>query len=100
MTSAWSPKRLPESLLHYMRTRGPKKVIFASDRPVLKRDHVVPEARALKLPAEVLEEYLHDGAEELSSPASANLRDLMLLCASQLRQNRDWTRAVLNPDQS
>ena len=25
MTSAWSPKRLPESLLHYMRTRGPEQ---------------------------------------------------------------------------
>ena len=36
MTSAWSPKRLPESLLHYMRTRGPNKVIFASDWPVLQ----------------------------------------------------------------
>ena len=36
MTSAWSPKRLPESLLHYMRTRGPDKVIFASDWPVLQ----------------------------------------------------------------
>ena len=35
MTSAWSPKRLPDSLLHYMRTRGPNKVIFASDWPVL-----------------------------------------------------------------
>ena len=30
MTSAWSPKRLPESLLHYMRTRGRNKVMFAS----------------------------------------------------------------------
>ena len=36
MTSAWSPKRLPESLLHYMRTRGKDKVIYASDWPVLK----------------------------------------------------------------
>ena len=36
MTSAWSPKRLPESLLHYMRTRGHDKVIYASDWPVLQ----------------------------------------------------------------
>ena len=36
MTSAWSPKRLPDSLLHYMRTRGPNKMIFASDCPVLR----------------------------------------------------------------
>ena len=56
MTSAWSPKRLPESLLHYMRTRGPNKVIFASDWPVLKMRRVVPEAHALDLPADVLRE--------------------------------------------
>ena len=30
MTSAWSPKRLPDSLLHYMRTRGKDRILFAS----------------------------------------------------------------------
>ena len=64
MTSAWSPKRLPESLLHYMRTRGPNKVIFASDWPVLKMRRVVPEALALDLPADVLENYLYNNAHE------------------------------------
>jgi uncharacterized protein len=64
MTSAWSPKRLPESLLHFMRTRGQGKVIFGSDWPVLKMSRVVPEALALELPADVLERYLHDNAEE------------------------------------
>src|SRR5436305_7933331 len=46
MTSAWSPKRLPESLLHYMRTRGPNKVMYASDLPVLKMRRLVPDALA------------------------------------------------------
>ena len=64
MTSAWSPKRLPESLLHYMRTRGPNKVIFASDWPVLRMRRVVPEACALDLPAEVLDNYLYNNAQE------------------------------------
>ena len=64
MTSAWSPKRLPESLLHYMRTRGPNKVIFASDWPVLKMRRVVPEAQSLDLPADVLENYLYNNAHE------------------------------------
>ncbi len=64
MTSAWSPKRLPESLLHYMRTRGADKVIFASDWPVLKMRRVVPEAQALDLPADVLENYLYNNAHE------------------------------------
>ena len=35
MTSAWSPKRLPASLLHYMSTRGKDRILFASDYPVL-----------------------------------------------------------------
>jgi predicted TIM-barrel fold metal-dependent hydrolase len=64
MTSAWSPKRLPESLLHYMRTRGPDKVIYASDWPVLKLRRVVPEGRSLDLPAEVLDNYLYNNAHE------------------------------------
>lgn len=64
MTSAWSPKRLPESLLHYMRTRGQDKVIFASDWPVLKMHRVVPEAAGLDLPADVLENYLYNNAHE------------------------------------
>jgi predicted TIM-barrel fold metal-dependent hydrolase len=64
MTSAWSPKRLPESLLHYMATRGPNKVIFASDWPVLSMRRVVPEALALDLPADVRENYLYDNAQE------------------------------------
>ncbi|MDT7762017.1 MAG: uncharacterized protein QOC63_1437, partial [Mycobacterium sp.] len=62
MTSAWSPKRLPESLLHYMRTRGSGKVIYASDWPVLKMRRVVPEALALDLPADTLENYLYNNA--------------------------------------
>ncbi|HEX7427107.1 MAG TPA: amidohydrolase family protein, partial [Mycobacterium sp.] len=64
MTSAWSPKRLPESLLHYMRTRGRDKVIYASDWPVLRMRRVVPEALALDLPADVLDNYLYNNAQE------------------------------------
>jgi predicted TIM-barrel fold metal-dependent hydrolase len=64
MTSAWSPKRLPESLVHYMRTRGPDKVIYASDWPVLRMRRVVPEALALDLPADVLDNYLYNNAHE------------------------------------
>ncbi|AFM16531.1 putative TIM-barrel fold metal-dependent hydrolase [Mycolicibacterium chubuense NBB4] len=64
MTSAWSPKRLPETLLHYMRTRGTNKVIFASDWPVLRQSRVVPEALALDLPPEVLDNYLYNNAND------------------------------------
>jgi predicted TIM-barrel fold metal-dependent hydrolase len=64
MTSAWSPKRLPDSLLHFMRTRGKDKVIFASDWPVLRQSRVVLEALALDLPPDVLNGYLYDNAEK------------------------------------
>ncbi|MEV5832680.1 amidohydrolase family protein [Nocardia sp. NPDC052112] len=64
MTSAWSPKRLPDSLVHFMRTRGKQKVIFGSDWPVLRMRRVVPEALALDLPEDVLDNYLYHNAQE------------------------------------
>ena len=62
MTSAWSPKRLPESLLHYMRTRGKDRILFASDYPVLSFERCLGEARALDLPPEVTGGWLHGNA--------------------------------------
>ncbi|MEV0355543.1 amidohydrolase family protein [Nocardia sp. NPDC050697] len=64
MTSAWSPKRLPDSLIHYMRTRGKQKVMFGSDWPVLPMRRVIPEALALDLPADVLDNYLYANADD------------------------------------
>ena len=63
MTSAWSPKRLPESLLHFMRTRGQDRIMFASDYPVLSMERCLGEAAALDLPPEVLDGWLHGNAE-------------------------------------
>jgi predicted TIM-barrel fold metal-dependent hydrolase len=63
MTSAWSPKRLPESLLHFMRTRGTDRILFASDHPVLSMERCLTEANALDLPDEVRAAWLHDNAE-------------------------------------
>jgi uncharacterized protein len=62
MTSAWSPRRLPASLLHFMRTRGRDKVIFASDYPVLSFERTLGEARALDLDDDVRAAYLHGNA--------------------------------------
>ena len=64
MTSAWAPKYLPQSLLHYMRTRGKTKIIFASDAPVLSITRTVGEARKLDLPPEVLDNYLYANAQQ------------------------------------
>jgi predicted TIM-barrel fold metal-dependent hydrolase len=63
MTSAWSPKYLPESLLHYMRTRGRDRVLFASDYPVLSVERCLGEAAALDLPDDVRDAWLYGNAE-------------------------------------
>ena len=63
MTSAWSPKRLPEALLHFMRTRGTDRILFASDFPVLSMERCLGEAAALDLPDDVRSAWLHDNAE-------------------------------------
>ena len=65
MTSAWSPKRLPGSLLHYMRTRGTDRILFASDHPVLSMERCLREAEALDLPDDVRAAWLHGNAEAL-----------------------------------
>ncbi len=63
MTSAWSPKRFPAELLHFMRTRGADKIIFASDHPALPMQRCVDEARALDLPEDILAKYLYTNAD-------------------------------------
>ena len=58
MTSAWAPKHLPEQLVHFMNTRGRRKVMWATDYPVLPFDRCVREAGQLPLRPGVLGEYL------------------------------------------
>jgi uncharacterized protein len=62
MTSAWSPKYLPASLLHYMATRGMDRIMFASDYPVLSMKRCLDEAAALDLTDEVRQGWLYDNA--------------------------------------
>ena len=63
MTSAWSPKRLPDSLLHYLSTRGKDRIMFASDYPVLSLERCLGEAAKLDLTDEVRDGWLHGNAE-------------------------------------
>jgi predicted TIM-barrel fold metal-dependent hydrolase len=63
MTSAWSPKRLPPALLHYLATRGTERILFASDYPVLSLKRCLDEARALDLAPEVRDAWLYGNAE-------------------------------------
>jgi predicted TIM-barrel fold metal-dependent hydrolase len=63
MTSAWSPRHLPASLLHFMSTRGKNRIMFASDSPVLSITRCIKEAAALDLAPEVLDAYLYGNAQ-------------------------------------
>jgi predicted TIM-barrel fold metal-dependent hydrolase len=64
MTSAWSPKYLPASLLHYMSTRGKDRIMFATDYPVLSFERCLGEAAALELTDGVRQGWLHDNASD------------------------------------
>jgi uncharacterized protein len=63
MTSAWAPRHLPASLLHFMRTRGKNRIMFASDSPVLSITRCVKEASELDLSPELLDNYLYGNAQ-------------------------------------
>jgi uncharacterized protein len=63
MTSAWAPRHLPASLLHFMSTRGKDRIMFASDSPVLSITRCVKEAANLDLSPEVLDAYLYGNAQ-------------------------------------
>jgi predicted TIM-barrel fold metal-dependent hydrolase len=62
MTSAYAPRYLPQELLHFMNTRGPTKVMFATDHPFLSFDRCVPEAQALPLSEPARRNYLRENA--------------------------------------
>ncbi len=63
MTSAWSPRRLPQALIHFLNTRGQDRILFASDSPVLPMARCLGEAAELELRPGVLEKYLRANAE-------------------------------------
>jgi predicted TIM-barrel fold metal-dependent hydrolase len=65
MTSAYAPKYLPAELLHFMSTRGPTKVLFATDYPFLTFERCVGEACALPLGDVARRNYLRDNALRL-----------------------------------
>jgi uncharacterized protein len=64
MTSAWAPKYLPASLLHFMSTRGKNRVLFATDYPVLSFKRLLGEAEALDLDESVRDAWLFRNAND------------------------------------
>ena len=69
-TSAYLPAYYPQQLLHYMKTYGKNKVLFGSNFPQLPFDRCMEQIRALQLPAEVEQKFLHDNAQRVFRLAS------------------------------
>ena len=64
-TSAWAPKRLPPELIHFMNTRGAKKILWASNHPSVPLARHFEELPALPLRESVLDQYLYQNAARL-----------------------------------
>ena len=73
MTSAFAPKHIPKPIIHYVNTRGAKKVMFASDYPLLTFERCIDEASRLDLRDQArFDDVMTNNAERLlfSRPAT------------------------------
>ena len=61
-TSAHVPKHYPESFVHYVRTFGRDKCIWASDWPILDFERALSGVASLDLGPEVERRFLRDNA--------------------------------------
>jgi predicted TIM-barrel fold metal-dependent hydrolase len=62
-TSAHYPKHYPPTFVHYLKTFGQDKVLFATDWPVTRWDRIFAELDDhLKLEGPVRQKFLHDNA--------------------------------------
>ncbi|NRA02497.1 MAG: amidohydrolase [Myxococcales bacterium] len=75
MTSAYLPKYFPPELLRFMNTRGRRKILFASDHPVIQIKRCVEEAERLDLRPGVLDGFLYENAARLFFPDSVRKDD-------------------------
>jgi len=49
MTAGWAPKYIPEEIVRFAERRNPRKLMWASDYPILPFERTVTEGRALAL---------------------------------------------------
>lgn len=61
-TSAHLPKHFPDSFVHFLRTFGSDKCIWASDWPILDFERPLAQLDTLELSPEVTRKFLHDNA--------------------------------------
>ncbi|MGH3725218.1 MAG: amidohydrolase family protein [Mycobacterium sp.] len=62
-TSAYTTKRLPQTLVDFMKSRsGRRKVMFGTNYPMIMASHALEHLAALQLDAEAKALFLHDNA--------------------------------------
>lgn len=64
-TSAHRPKYWDRSLIHFINTRGKRKVLFGTDYPVVMHEQALEEIDKLNLRPEPKRGFLHDNAAEV-----------------------------------
>jgi predicted TIM-barrel fold metal-dependent hydrolase len=64
-TSAYTAKRFPNELVHYMKTNGRKKVLFGTNYPMILPGKCLQDLDALNLDEEVKALYLHQNAKRI-----------------------------------
>jgi predicted TIM-barrel fold metal-dependent hydrolase len=62
MTAGWAPKYIPDEVLRFAQRRNPRKLMWASDYPILPFDRTFTEASALTLTGEARTGYLGGNA--------------------------------------
>jgi predicted TIM-barrel fold metal-dependent hydrolase len=58
MTAGWAPKYIPDEVLRFAQRRNPRKLMWASDYPILPFDRTLTEATALTLTGEARSGFL------------------------------------------
>lgn len=62
MTAGWAPKYIPDEVLRFAQRRNPRKLMWASDYPILPFDRTFTEAAALPLTGEARTGFLGSNA--------------------------------------
>lgn len=65
MTSAFAPKYYPKEIIQYLNTRGGKKIMFASDYPLISLERCMREIKELDIREQKLPDFLHGNAERV-----------------------------------
>jgi uncharacterized protein len=62
MTAGWAPKYLPADIVTFAQKRNPRKLMWASDYPILTFDRTITEGKAVALSGKSRTGYLGDNA--------------------------------------